>query len=219
MLPVAKYEILEAIREKGVVAVIRAKDKEKGLAVANAIYEGGIPAVEVAMTVPGAIDLMRYLAEYHRDSSLILGAGTVLDGPTARACILAGARYIISPNLSEEVALCCNRYGVPYMPGVGTVTELVRAMELGVDVVKVFPGECLGPQFVKAVLGPLPQARMMPTGGVSEENIEAWFRAGAFAVGMGSSLTKAGKGEGDLQAISAMASRVVGEIERVRKTL
>ncbi|QTX31879.1 bifunctional 2-keto-4-hydroxyglutarate aldolase/2-keto-3-deoxy-6-phosphogluconate aldolase [Aminithiophilus ramosus] len=217
MLPIAKYEILGAIHEKGVVAVIRASDKEKGLAVANAVYEGGIPAVEVAMTVPGALDLMGYLAEKHRGSSLILGAGTVLDAPTARACILAGARYIISPSLSEEVAFCCNRYGVPYMPGVGSVTELARAMELGVDVVKVFPGECMGPQFVKAVLGPLPQAHMMPTGGVSEANLEAWFKAGAFAVGMGGSLTGAGRGEGDLEAIGAMASRVVAEIARVRK--
>ncbi len=143
MLPIAKYQILDAIHEKGVVAVIRASDKEKGLGVANAVYEGGIPAIEVAMTVPGALELMAFLAGHHRGSSLILGAGTVLDAPTARACILAGARYIISPNLSEEVAFCCNRYGVPYMPGVGSVTELVRAMELGVDVVKVFPGECL----------------------------------------------------------------------------
>ena len=217
MLPIAKYQILDAIHEKGVVAVIRASDKDKGLGVANAVYEGGIPAIEVAMTVPGALELMAFLAGHHRGSSLILGAGTVLDAPTARACILAGARYIISPNLSEEVALCCNRYGVPYMPGVGSVTELVRAMELGVDVVKVFPGECLGPEFVKAVHGPLPHACMMPTGGVSEENLETWFKAGAFAVGMGSALTKAGEGENDLWAIRDAAARVVAKIAQIRK--
>jgi len=172
--------------------------------------------VEVTMTVPGAVKIIEALAAEYRGSSLVLGAGTVLDPETARACLLAGARYVVAPNLNEEVVRLCNRYAVPCMPGIGSVTELVRAYELGVDVVKVFPGEVLGPKFIKAALAPVPHAKMMPTGGVSVDNLADWFAAGAYAVGMGNALTKPGGKEGDLDAVRAAAKSVVERIRQIR---
>jgi 2-dehydro-3-deoxyphosphogluconate aldolase/(4S)-4-hydroxy-2-oxoglutarate aldolase len=217
MESIRKYEILEAIGRKGVVAVIRARDRREGLAIAEAVYRGGIPAIEVAMTVPGAIRVLEALAETYRDRGIVLGAGTVLDPETARSCMLAGAEYFIAPNLDESVARCCNRYALPYMPGVGSVTELVRALELGADVVKLFPGEVAGPRFIRAAHGPIPHARIMPTGGVDPDNLEEWFQAGAFAVGMGSSLTRPkGAREGDMEAVRAVAETVVARIGAIR---
>lgn len=216
-MSIKKYEILQKIHEKGVVAIVRAKDAETGSKLADAIFEGGIPAVEVAMTVPKAIEIMREMAKAYGGKGLILGAGTVLDPETARQCILAGAEYIVAPNLNEDVVKLCNRYAVPCMPGVGSVTELLYALELGVDVVKIFPGEVLGPKFVKAVLGPVPYAKMMPTGGVSPDNLEEWFKAGAFAVGMGSAMTKPGGVEGDYDAVKRTAKEVVEKIAEIRR--
>ena len=150
------------------------------------------------------------------EGGAILGAGTVLDPETARICILAGAQYIVSPHLNESVVTLCNRYSVPCMPGVGTLTELVRALELGVDVVKAFPGDVLGPDFVKAVRAPVPHANIMPTGGVSPDNLRSWFDAGVFAVGMGSSLTKPGGVAGDMDLVTATARNVVRSIADIR---
>ncbi len=208
-----KYDVLRAIGEAGVVAVIRAKDSKEGMALAQAVRTGGIPAVEVTMTVPGAVKILEAMAS---EGNAIVGAGTVLDPETARACILAGARYIVSPHLNESVVTLCNRYCIPCMPGVGTLTELIRALELGVDVVKAFPGDVLGPQFVKAVKGPVPYAKIMPTGGVSLENLESWFASGVFAVGMGSSLTHPGGVSGDMDRVTATARQVISSIAKIR---
>jgi 2-dehydro-3-deoxyphosphogluconate aldolase/(4S)-4-hydroxy-2-oxoglutarate aldolase len=195
--------------------VIRAENRQEGQRIAEAVISGGIPAIEVAMSTPGALQILETLAEHH-EGDLILGAGTVLDSETARTCMLAGARYIIAPNLDESVARCCNRYSVPYMPGVGSMAELVRAMEFGVDVVKLFPGETLGPKFIKAAHGPLPHAQIMPTGGVSPDNLEEWFQAGAFAVGMGGCLTKPGGINGDYEAVRHTAQTVIARIAALR---
>jgi 2-dehydro-3-deoxyphosphogluconate aldolase/(4S)-4-hydroxy-2-oxoglutarate aldolase len=208
-----KYEVLQAIEKAGVVAVIRARDSREGMALARAVQKGGIPAVEVTMTVPGAVGILESMAS---EGGTILGAGTVLDPETARICILAGAQYVVSPHLNESVVTLCNRYSVPCMPGVGTLTELVRALELGVDVVKAFPGDVLGPDFVKAVRGPVPHAKIMPTGGVSPDNLQSWFNAGVFAVGMGSSLTKPGGVAGDMDLVTATARNVVDSIADIR---
>lgn len=212
-------KILEEIHEKGIVAIVRARNGEEGLKLANAIFEAGIPAVEITMTVPNAIDIMKDLAKEYAHKGLILGAGTVLDPETARQCILAGAEYIVAPNLNEDLIRLCNRYSIPCMPGVGTVTELVRAMELGIDVVKLFPGEVLGPDFIKAVLGPIPYAKMMPTGGVNIDNLDKWFKAGAYAVGMGSGITKPNGVEGDYEAVRRTAKDVVEKIAEIRKNI
>lgn len=208
-----KYEVLRAIGNAGVVAVIRAKNSREGMDLARAVQDGGVPAVEVTMTVPGAVRILETMAS---EGNAILGAGTVLDPETARICILAGAQYIVSPHLNEAVVTLCNRYSIPCMPGVGTLTELVRALELGVDVVKAFPGDVLGPDFVKAVKGPVPHANIMPTGGVSPDNLKAWFAAGVFAVGMGSSLTKPGGVAGNMDLVTATARKVVDTIADIR---
>lgn len=216
MQPIEKMETLAKIHEAGVVAVVRVKDPDQARGIVGAVFEGGIPAVEVTMTVPGAVKIIEALAAEYRGTSLVLGAGTVLDPETARACLLAGARYIVAPNLDEGVIRLCNRYAVPCMPGIGSVTELVRAYELGADVVKVFPGEVLGPKFIKAALAPVPHAKMIPTGGVSLDNLGEWFDAGAYAVGMGTALTKPAGRDGDLDAVRATAKSVVERIRQIR---
>ena len=213
---IRKYEVLSRIHDLGVVGIIRTPDTAGGIASAEAVFQGGITVLEVSTTFPGALDIMRSTAASHKSSGLILGAGTVADLETAKLCIDAGAEFIVSHCFSEEVAKLCNRYGVAYMPGVGTVTEIVRAMEWGADVVKAFPGEVLGPKFIKAVHGPLPNAQIMPIGGVSPNNLEDWFLAGAFAVGLGSALVKPEGREGDYPAIRQTAEEIVSRIARIR---
>jgi 2-dehydro-3-deoxyphosphogluconate aldolase / (4S)-4-hydroxy-2-oxoglutarate aldolase len=146
---------------------------------------------------------------------ILIGAGTVLDPETARAAILAGAQFAVSPGLNPETARLCNRYQIPYMPGASTVKEVIEGMECGADIVKVFPGETLGPAFVKAVRGPLPQASLMPTGGVSLENVGEWIRAGCVAVGVGGTLT-AGATTGDFQSIAQMSRQFITSIRQAR---
>jgi 2-dehydro-3-deoxyphosphogluconate aldolase/(4S)-4-hydroxy-2-oxoglutarate aldolase len=146
---------------------------------------------------------------------IVLGAGTVLDPETARVAILAGAEYIVSPSLNPETARLCNRYQIPYLPGAGSIRDVVEALECGADIIKAFPGEILGPAFVKAVRGPLPQASLMPTGGVSLENVEEWIEAGSIAVGVGGNLT-AGAKKGDFQAITDLAQKFVAKIQQAR---
>ena len=213
---IRKYEVLSRIHDLGVVGIIRTPDTAGGIASAEAVFQGGITVLEVSTTFPGALDIMRSTAASHKSSGLILGAGTVADSETAKLCIDAGAEFIVSHCFSEEVARLCNRYGVAYMPGVGTVTEIVRAMEWGAEVVKAFPGEVLGPKFIKAVHGPLPNAQIMPIGGVSPNNLEDWFLAGAFAVGLGSALVKPEGREGDYPAIRQTAEEIVSRIARIR---
>ena len=213
---IRKYEVLSRIHDLGVVGIIRTPDTAGGIASAEAVFQGGITVLEVSTTFPGALDIMRSTAASHKSSGLILGAGTVADSETAKLCIDAGAEFIVSHCFSEEVAKLCNRYGVAYMPGVGTVTEIVRAMEWGAEVVKAFPGEVLGPKFIKAVHGPLPNAQIMPIGGVSPNNLEDWFLAGAFAVGLGSALVKPEGREGDYPAIRQTAEEIVTRIARIR---
>jgi 2-dehydro-3-deoxyphosphogluconate aldolase/(4S)-4-hydroxy-2-oxoglutarate aldolase len=139
----------------------------------------------------------------------------VLDPETARIAILAGAEYIVSPSLNFDTARLCNRYQVPYLPGAGTLREIVEAMEYGAGIIKVFPGESLGPDFIKAVKAPLPQAPLMPTGGVSLENVAAWVKAGCVAVGVGGHLT-AGAKTGDFDSVTRSAKAFVARIQQAR---
>lgn len=207
---------MKRILDVGIVAVVRAESAEKAYKVVEAIRQGGIPAIEVTMTVPGAVDVIKELAKNFKEDEMILGAGTVLDPETARVCILAGAQYIVAPSLNPETIRLCNRYQRVCMPGCATVTEIVTAMELGVDVIKLFPGELFGPQAIKAIRGPLPHANIMPTGGVSLDNVDQWINAGAVAVGVGSDLTKKGLAAGDYSLISETARAYVEKIAQAR---
>ncbi len=213
---IRKYEVLQKIEEAGVVGIIRVDDIEYGIMAAEAIFAGGIPVIEVSMTHKGAVDIMAQMTARLGNKGLLLGAGTVADPETARACMLAGAEFIFAHCFSEEVARICNRYGVPYIPGVGTVTEVMRAFECGVDIVKVFPGEVLGPQFIKATRGPVPSAKMLAVGGVAPDNLRDWFEAGAVGVGLGSALTKPYGVKGTAATIEAASRDIVTQIAKIR---
>jgi 2-dehydro-3-deoxyphosphogluconate aldolase / (4S)-4-hydroxy-2-oxoglutarate aldolase len=210
-----KWKTLGRIVESGLVAVIRAESCEQAERIAEACGEGGIAALEVTFTVPGAEAVIETLVKRYEAEQIQIGAGTVLDPETARIAILAGAQFLVSPCLNSETARLANRYQIPYMPGAGSVREIVEAMECGADIVKVFPGEMLGPAFVKAVRGPLPEAALMPTGGVTLENAKAWLDAGCVALGVGGSLTASAK-TGDYTSITRLARRFLEIIQEAR---
>jgi len=212
---VKRIETIKRIMECGVVAVIRAESKEQAGRIIDAVTKGGIKALEITMTVPGAIDMIKELSEMYRGKDVIIGAGTVLDPETARACILAGAEFVVSPYFSEETVKLCNRYRVPVMPGIMTVKEAVEALELGAEIIKVFPGNAYGPSIISSFKGPVPQANFMPTGGVSLENIKDWIKAGAAAVGTGSDLTR-GAAAGDYELVAETAAAFVEEVRKAR---
>ena len=206
-----KSEILNRITEIGIVAVVRGETVAEGIRISKACVKGGIPAIEVTYTVPGATEVIKALKAELSPEELIVGAGTVLDAATARIAILAGAEFIVSPAFDEETAKLCNLYQVPYMPGCMTITEITKAMQAGADIVKLFPGSAFGPSFVKAVKAPLPQANIMPTGGVSLDNIEEWFKNGVVAVGAGGKLAS-----GSDESIIATAKAFVEKIEKIK---
>jgi len=211
-----KEQVLSTIRKCGLVAVVRAKDGDDARRIADACIAGGVAGIELTYTVPGITDIIRTLArEYKGNDEFIIGAGTVLDPETARDAILAGAQYVVSPYLNLEMVKLCNRYRVPVMPGAMTIKEAVEVMEAGADIIKIFPGELFGPKIIRAIKGPLPQARMMPTGGVSVENVAEWITAGAVAVGAGSSLTGGAK-TGNYAQITETAKRFIEEIQKAR---
>ncbi len=214
-MSITKSEVLGKIVASGLVAVIRANHAEEAAHIAKACALGGVAALEITFTVPGASGVIAHLAKNFSDSILI-GAGTVLDPETARIALLAGAQFVVSPCLNPETARLCNRYQVPYMPGAGTIREVIEAMEMGADIVKAFPGEILGPAFIKAVKGPLPQAQLMPTGGVSLENVSRWIQAGAVAVGVGGSLT-AGAKVGNFPQVTELARQFAAAIKEARE--
>ena len=214
-MTIPKLEILRRISDAGLVAVVRAETADAARRTADAVLAGGCPAVEMTFTVPGAHRVIEEMARAYGPSELILGAGTVLDPETARNAILSGASYVVSPSLNVETVRLCNRYQVPVMPGAMTVREIVEAMEVGADDVKLFPGEAFGPAADRAIRGPLPQAPLMPTGGVDLSNVGEWIRAGAVAVGAGSSLTGPAKA-GDFAAVTRMARDLIAEIGRAR---
>jgi len=182
-----KMAALERISRSGVVAVLRANDGGLLVDVAEALLRGGVEAIEVTFTVPQAHRVIERIAETLGDR-IVLGAGTVLDPETARIALLAGAEFIVSPMLNLDVIRLCRRYDKAVLPGALTPTEVLTAWEAGADVVKIFPSDLTGPAYLKALAGPLPQVRMMPTGGVNLETAVAFLKAGAFALGIGGSL-------------------------------
>jgi len=206
-----KQEVLSKIKQGKLVAVVRADSAEQAFKIVDACIEGGVVAIEITYTVPGATEIIKELRAKYNSNQIIIGAGSVLDTETARVSILAGAQYVVSPCLNKEVVKLCNRYQIACMPGAMTVKEVMECMEAGADIIKVFPGEILGPRFIKAVKGPIPYATMMPTGGVSLENVQDWIRAGAVAVGAGGSLTGGAK-SGDYDSITQTAKEFIEKI-------
>jgi 2-dehydro-3-deoxyphosphogluconate aldolase / (4S)-4-hydroxy-2-oxoglutarate aldolase len=207
-----------AIEALGAVAVIRLKDPAKLRAVVDALAAGGVRALEVTMTVPRAVDLIREIAPT-MPSGFFLGAGTVTDAETARAVIDAGATFVVGPVFRPDVIRVCHERDVPAMPGCFSPTEILAAHDAGADIVKVFPATMLGPQFIKDVRAPLPQIKLMPTGGVTLDNAGDWIRAGAVAVGIGSALVDAAAIErGQFDVITANARRVVANVAAARRT-
>jgi len=211
-----RIKTIMKVAEEGIVAVIRAESKEQGLKIVEAVKQGGIKMLEVTMTVPGAIDIIKELSEHYKNEDVVIGAGTVLDPETARLCILSGAKYIVSPTLNPDTIKLCNRYRIPVMPGVMTVKEAVEALELGAEVLKVFPGNAFGPEIIKAFKGPIPQGNFMPTGGVSLSNVKDWIKAGAIAVGTGGDLTKGAK-TGDYASVTDTARAFVKAVREARQ--
>jgi 2-dehydro-3-deoxyphosphogluconate aldolase/(4S)-4-hydroxy-2-oxoglutarate aldolase len=211
-----RADVVRAIEQCGVVAVIRLQDPQKLRGVIDALMAGGVRALEVTMTVPGAIGLIEQIAPT-LPPEFILGAGTILDSETARQALLAGARYIVSPVYRPEVVKLCHRYDAAAMPGCFTPTEILDAWETGADVVKVFPATALGPGFFKDVRGPLPQVKLMPTGGVSLANAGEWIKAGAVAIGVGTAMVESkAVASNDWAAITETARRFVGAVAAAR---
>jgi 2-dehydro-3-deoxyphosphogluconate aldolase / (4S)-4-hydroxy-2-oxoglutarate aldolase len=208
-------ETLKRILDGGLVAVVRAESGALLAKVVGALADGGIRAAEITFTVPYAIDVIKTCRQELGDS-VVLGAGTVLDPETARAALLAGAEYIVAPTLNLDVIRLCRRYDKVVMPGAFTPTEILAAWEAGADVVKVFPADVGGPAYLKAIRGPLPQVRLMPTGGVDLNTAEAFLKAGACCLGLGSSLVEPkAVAAGDFGRLRDLAAQFV---EIVRKT-
>lgn len=218
-----KLRLVQQIVDGGVVAVLRGNSPEEVVAMADQAIRGGIKIIEITMTVPFALQAIETLAKRYSsedpsaDNYAVIGSGTVLDPETARATILAGAEFVVAPCLNSETVKLCNRYRVPVMPGVMTIQEIQTALELGADVVKLFPGNLYSPSMIKAIKGPLPQANVMPTGGVSLDNLGEWIKAGAVAVGIGSDLTNEAVKTGDYSIIAAKAAQYIAAYEQTKR--
>ena len=211
-----KINTLKALKDCGVVAVVRGDSKEVGVEISKACVKGGVKAIEVAYTNKFANDIIREVSEiYAGQDDVVIGAGTVLDAETARSAMLAGAKYIVSPAFDAETTKICNRYKVPYLPGVMTINEIISAHEAGVDFVKLFPGSAFGQGYVKAIKGPLPYANIMVTGGVNVDNLDSWIKAGVDAVGIGGELNKLGE-EGKFDEITSICEGYIAKLNEAR---
>jgi len=203
-----KDQVLQRIHEVGLIPVLRAQSAAEALQLANAIAAGGVSVLEVTMTVPGAVDVIRKIVE-HSGDRILVGAGTVMDPETARACMLAGAQFIVSPSLNLKTVEFCRREDVPVFPGALTPTEIVTAWDAGADAVKVFPCSAVGgAKYLKALKAPLPQIELIPTGGVSLATAAEFIAAGAFALGVGGDLVdSAAIARGELEVITRNAEK------------
>lgn len=209
-----KIKVLQNITALGVVAVIRGDNAESAYQMSKACIEGGLNNIEVTFTTPDADEVIKRLIKEYGDKAVI-GAGTVLDPITARIAILAGAEFVVSPSFDEETGKLCNLYSIPYMPGCMTLNEMKEALKLGVDVLKLFPGNNFNPGFIKTVKGPMPHVNIMPTGGVDLDNMEQWIRSGCVAVGIGGNLTAPAK-EGRYDLITELAAKYVAKFREIR---
>lgn len=210
---------LQRVLDSGIVAIIRASNGDALVDVAEALIAGGIQALEVTFTVPNAVKVIERVVEKCGSRALI-GAGTVLDTETARIALLAGAEFIVSPNTNLEVIKLCKRYSKLIMPGAFTPTEVITAWEAGADIVKIFPAEIGGPGHIKALRGPFPQVRLLPTGGVNLETAPAFLRAGACAIGCGSTLIEPSALErGDMKRIETLARQYAEIVQMTRRSM
>ena len=202
--------MLKTLKKQGIVAVIRANSHEEALGYIEACLAGGIKALELTYTIPNVVDLIKYVSENY--SEALVGVGSVLNKKMAEDAIDAGASYVVSPGFSDEVNDVCKELNILYLPGCMTVTEIMNALSKGNPMVKLFPGEVFGAKYVKAVKAPIPQVEIMPTGGVSIDNIDEWFKMGVSCVGVGSSLL----GSKDLKQIEKLAKEFISKIENTR---
>ncbi|MFD2627644.1 bifunctional 2-keto-4-hydroxyglutarate aldolase/2-keto-3-deoxy-6-phosphogluconate aldolase [Oceanobacillus kapialis] len=203
-----KLTTLQQLIENKIIAVIRGENVQEAAKIVEGAYLGGIKVMEVTYTVPDASKLIKDLSEQD-DKDWVIGAGTVLDEVTARLAILSGASFIVSPSFDEKVAKLCNRYQVPYIPGCFTASEIIKAMEAGADIIKIFPGNAVSPSFIKTIKGPIPQVNLMPSGGVNLNNITEWIDNGAVAVSIGSNIYK-----DSIEEIKEAASEIVNIMQR-----
>jgi 2-dehydro-3-deoxyphosphogluconate aldolase / (4S)-4-hydroxy-2-oxoglutarate aldolase len=211
-----KAEVLAKLTDQAIVAVVRADSPEQAIQISDACIEGGLTGIEVTFTVKDADQAIKQLsAQYVESPDVVIGAGTVLDSTTARLAILAGASFIVSPTFDAETAKLCNLYQVPYLPGCMTIGEIKQAMEAGADIIKLFPGSAFGPSYIKAVKAPLPQANIMPTGGVGLENVGDWLKNGAVAVGVGGNLV-APASTGDYDKITSIAQQYIQKVKEAK---
>jgi len=217
LVAVSNLKTLNQIAQVGVVAIMRTKSSDQLLAAADAIKNGGVNVIEVTMTTPGALSVIEDAVKRY-GSEVLFGAGTVLDPETARQAILSGAQFIVCPTFKRETVELCRRYSIPVMPGAYTPTEILTAWEAGADVVKVFPADTLGPAFIKAVKGPLPQVMLSPTGGVSLGNVADFIKAGVEAVGVGGELINNALLEArDFNALTERARRFAAAVQEARR--
>jgi len=214
-----RQDDLQKVLDGGIVAIIRSDSPDQLAEVAEALYEGGIAVIEVTFTVPRVLETLSSVRK-RLGRKVLLGAGTVLDPESARAALFAGAEFVVAPSLNLDVIQLCHRYDKLVMPGAFTPTEVVRAWEAGADVVKIFPASVGGPAYLKALRGPLPQIRMMPTGGVNLQTLPDFLKAGACAVGLGGSLVeKQALQTGDLDRIRSLAAQYVELIRTTRREM
>lgn len=210
-----KRDTLNQLQKNFLFAVVRGTTQEEGYEISKAAYQGGIKNIEVTFSTPNAEKVMRQLSDEFADTDMVVGAGTVLDEVAARIAILNGAKFIVSPSFNEKIAKMCNLYTIPYLPGCGSITEVQMALEVGCEVVKLFPGGLLGPSFIKDLHGPIPWVEAMPSGGVSLDNMENWIKNGAWAVGVGSALTKKLK-EGGYDNVKAAAKEFADKLAAIQ---
>lgn len=201
--------VLEELKNYGIVAVVRGKNHEEAIDYMEACLRGGVKALELTYTIPNVVELIR---AYSLREDALIGVGSVLNEKMAIDAIEAGAKYVVSPGYNEAVNEVCKRENILYLPGCMTVSEIMKAMDSGNKMIKLFPGDLFGPKYVKAIKAPIPNVEIMPTGGVTVDNIEEWFKNGVACVGAGSSLIK-----GTAEEIEATAKRFVEKIENIRK--
>jgi 2-dehydro-3-deoxyphosphogluconate aldolase/(4S)-4-hydroxy-2-oxoglutarate aldolase len=212
----SKADQLHQILACGIIAVVRSPDSQQLVGAARALAEGGVTAIEITMSVPNALEVLGQVRQA-LGNRILLGAGTVLDPETARAVLLAGAEYVVAPTLNREVIRLCRRYDKLVMPGAFTPTEILTAWEAGADIVKVFPADVVGPAFFKALRGPLPQVRVMPTGGVDLSTAAAFLKAGACCLGVGGQLVEPrAVAEGNFDRICDLARQYVAIVQQTR---
>lgn len=201
-----KYDVLQKVQREKLIAIVRIRTQEQALSAVGALIDGGINCIELPLTAPYAHSVLECVAKQYSDR-ITLGAGSVLDGESARIAILSGAKFLVTPTVSEHTIRVANRYGIPVFPGIATATEALLALEYGADVVKFFPARGQSPRLIKDLRAPMPELEIIPVGGIGEDNLADWLRAGAFACGIGGALL-AGAEKGDYAAITAMARKL-----------